>query len=402
MLFFAVVYVVEGIGQAKGGVVWQPLLWYLKQVHGWTALQVSAGLAVLNLPWIIKPLWGAISDFVPLFGYRRRGYLLLAYGAAIAAFLWVAQERAPPALVFALLLTSFAMAISSTLCGALLVENGQRHGNSGALVNQQWLWYNIAAVVAALVGGALVELLSPAGALHGAALAAAAVPLAVMAGLPLVQERRAHLNVAALRGTARAFAASFRSRTLWLVAGFLFCYYFSPHFGTPLYYYMTDRLHFSQVFIGALASVNAVGWIIGGLLYQRVLVRMPTGPLLRLSILLGVLSTLAYLVMLDPVTAVLVNLAAGVAGMIANNATLTLAAEHCPAGAEGFAFAGLMSVINLAVPLSDVVGSFLYDHVFHQTLAPLILVSAGVTAFVLLLMRVFGIDSMRAATPAAG
>ncbi len=402
MLFFAVVYTVEGIGQAKVGIVWQPLTHFLKEVHGWTPLQVSAWLAILDVPWIVKPAWGVISDFLPLFGYRRRSYLLIANTAAVAAFVWVAQEIAPTAIVFALLLTSIAMAVSSTLCGALLVENGQRHGTSGAFVNQQWLWFNVALMLATLLGGVLVQVLSPTGALHAAALIAAAAPLAVLAGLTLVREETVRLDPAALRRSARAFAAAFRSRALWLVAIFLFCYYFSPGFGTPLYFYMTDRLAFSQGFIGALASVNALGWIAGGLLYRWVLAGVPTGRLLRLSILCGTASTLAYLGMVDPVSAVLVYFAAGVAGMIANIATLTLAADHCPPGAEGFAFAGLMSVMNLAIPLADTIGSFLYEHVFHATLGPLIVVSALFTACVLGLMRLFGIERMPAAPATAG
>ena len=162
---------------------------------------------------------------------------------------------------------------------------------------------------------------------------------------------------------------------------------------------MTDRLGFSQAFIGALASVGALGWIAGGLLYRWALVRLPTYTLLKLSVLCGTLSTLAFLGMVDPVTAVLVYFASGVAGMIANIATLTLAAEHCPTGAEGFAFAGLMSVINLATPLSDTSGAFLYEHLFHRALAPLIVVSAVFTALALVLMRVFGIQRAPLASP---
>ena len=44
------------------------------------------------------------------------------------------------------------MAISSTLCGALLVENGQRHDASAAFVNQQWLWFNGAVAATSLAG----------------------------------------------------------------------------------------------------------------------------------------------------------------------------------------------------------------------------------------------------------
>ncbi|MBV9251521.1 MAG: MFS transporter [Acetobacteraceae bacterium] len=386
MLFFAVVYTVEGIGQAKVGVMWQPLTNFLKSVHGWSPVQISASLAVLDVPWVIKPLWGLISDFVPLFGYRRRSYLLVANIAGAAAFLWVTQVIAPGPLIFALLLTSIAMAVSSTLCGALLVENGQRHNASAAFVNQQWLWFNVALMAASILGGELIEWLPAAGALHVAAWIAAAAPLAVLICLTLIPEERAALDLPELRRRWLGLVAAFQSRTLWFVAAFLFCYYFSPGFGTPLYFHMTDNLHFTQGFIGGLSSVNAAGWIAGGLLYRWVLRRLAPLALLRFSILFGVVSTLAFLGLVDHVSAVLVYFGAGVAGMIANIATLTLAAEHCPARAEGFAFAGLMSVINLATPLSDTLGAVLYEHVFANHLAPLIVVSAAFTGFVLVLI----------------
>jgi MFS family permease len=392
MLFFAVVYTVEGIGQAKVGIVWQPLTYFLKTQYGWTALQIAASLSVLDVPWVVKPVYGLISDFLPLFGYRRRSYLLVSNLAAIAAFVWVTQVVAPGAIVFALLLTSIAMAVSSTLCGALLVENGQRHNASSAFVNQQWLWFNGAVAATSLAGGELIEFFSPAGALHVAALVAAVAPLAVLVCLKLVQEARASIDKAALRQRLDGLLNTFRSRTLWLVAVFLFCYYFSPGFGTPLYFYMTDHLRFSQGFIGALSAVGALGWVAGGLLYRWLLTGMRTRLLLQLSIVFGTLGTLAFLLMLDPISAVVVYFLFGVVGMIANVATLTLAAEHCPAQAEGFAFAALMSVINLATPTADASGAFLYEHVFSGHLAPLIVLSAAFTAFVLVLIPLFGIE----------
>src|SRR5438874_1703038 len=132
MLFFAIVYTVEGIGQAKVGVIWQPLTHYLKEGYGWTPVQIATSLAVLDVPWIVKPLYGMLSDFLPLFSYRRRSYLLLTNAGAVAAFLWTTQALAPAPIVSALLLTAIAMAASSTICGALLVENGQRYGASSA------------------------------------------------------------------------------------------------------------------------------------------------------------------------------------------------------------------------------------------------------------------------------
>ncbi len=198
------------------------------------------------------------------------------------------------------------------------------------------------------------------------------------------------MNVAEFQRALRGFLACFRSRTLWLIAAFLFLYYFSPGFGTPLYFYMTDHLRFSQGMIGLLSSVSAGGWIVGGLLYRYLLRGMTTRALLNLSILGGTLATLTFLGMVDVTSAIAVYFVNGVAGMIANIATLTLAANHCPERSEGFAFAALMSVINLASPLADTIGAFLYQHVFHQALAPLIVVSAAFTALIFLLVPLLG------------
>jgi predicted MFS family arabinose efflux permease len=387
MLFFAIVYTVEGIGQAKAGVIWQPLTHYLKEPQNWDPVQIAASLAVLDVPWVIKPLYGVISDFLPLFGYRRRSYLLLANVGAVAAFLWTTQVLTPAAIVFALLLTAIAMAVSSTVCGALLVENGQKHQASATFINQQWLWFNIAVMVGSLAGGGLIEVLSAPGALHAAATIAAVAPIAVIvSSIALVDERHAGINLAELRRALRGFIDTLRSRTLWLIAAFLFCYYFSPGFGTPLYFHMSDNLHFSQGAIGMLSSVSAGGWIVGGLLYRWLLTGMTTRALLNLSILSGTLVTLAFLGMVDETSAIAIYFVNGIAGMIANIATLTLAAEHCPERSEGFAFAALMSVINLANPLADTIGAFLYQHLFHQALAPLIVVSAAFTAFIFVLV----------------
>jgi MFS family permease len=387
MLFFAIVYAVEGVGQVKAGVMWQPLTHYLKETQDWNPVRIAASLAVLDVPWVVKPLYGIISDFLPIFGYRRRSYLLLANVGAIAAFLWTTQVLAPAAIVFTLTLTAIAMAVSSTVCGALLVESGQKHQASGAFVNQQWLWFNIAVVVASLVGGELIEVLSAAGALHTAAAIASVAPIAVaVSSTALIDERRSRMNVAELRRALRGFLEALRSRTLWLIAAFLFCYYFSPGFGTPLYFHMTDHLRFSQRTIGMLASVGGLGWIAGGLIYRYLLSHLTTRALLNLSILAGTLVTLAYLGLVDEASAVAISFVSGIAGMIAVIATLTLAADHCPERSEGFAFAALMSVINLANPVSDTTGAFLYQYLFHQALTPLIVVSAAFTAFIFVLV----------------
>ena len=380
MVFLALVYAVEGIGQT-GGLIAQPLNYFLKQTYEWTPVQVAAYLTVLNLPWIIKPVYGIVSDFLPLFGYRRKTYLVLANAAAAGAYCWVTQITAPSELVFVLLLTAYGMAISSTVCGAVLVENGQKFGASDAFVNQQWLWFNIAAMASAFIGGELVERLPPGTALHAAAGIIAIAPLAaVFAAWFLIREPAARINFPEMKKTFASLLAALAMRELWVIALFLFVYYLNPGLGTPLYYHMTDELKFSQQYIGILGSINSAGWIAGALLYRKFLKGITAKALLNSSIVLGTLATAAFLLLWSEPLAAAINFFSGVAGMIAFVATLTLAADYCPQRSEGFAFAALMSVTNFAAALSENIGSVLYEHLFHRQLDPLILVSAAFTA----------------------
>jgi predicted MFS family arabinose efflux permease len=187
-----------------------------------------------------------------------------------------------------------------------------------------------------------------------------------------------------------------------VVGLYLFFYYFSPGFATPLYYHMTDTLHFSQGYIGLLGSIGSAGSIVGALLHRWYLAGMTSKRLLQLSILVGTVTTASFLVLADEVTAAVLNFANGIAAMIALVATLTLAADYCPKRSEGLAFAVLMSVTNLATAASDNVGSFLYEHAFGSRLTPLILVSAAFTAFAWLLIPLLRLGDKPQGRPIPG
>ena len=380
MLFFALVYLVEGICQSDG-LIAQPLNYYLKQVHGWTAVQVTAFLTVFNLPWFFKPLYGILSDFVPLFGYRRKSYLLAANASAAAAYLAIIVTGAPDVLLILLLVAIYGMAIVSTLSGAVLVENGQRLYASSRFVNQQWLWFNVAAIATSVLGGALVQWLTPLDALHAAALMAGITPLAVIAAtVVLIEEEKSAVSVPGLKLSVAGLVATVKMRQLWGLGGFLFFFYFSPGIETPLYYFMTDRLQFSQAYIGILNSIAAVGGIAAGLLYATHLRRIGSRRMLYLSIVSGVLATLGFALMVDPLTAAVAELCYGAASMWTLVASLGLAADCCPKHSEAFGFASMVAVTNISGAIADNTGSWLYEHVFENEIAPLLAVAAAFTA----------------------
>ena len=180
----------------------------------------------------------------------------------------------------------------------------------------------------------------------------------------------------------------------------MFLYYFSPGFATPLYYHMTDNLKFSQGYIGILGSIASAGWVVGALLYKRFFGDLSLKTLLNVSIAFGTVSTTAFLLLSTETSAAILNFCSGFSAMLATVATLTLAADYCPQRAEGFAFATLMSIINLATTFADNVGSFLYTHLFNSNLTPLVLVSAAFTAFAFVLVPLLRLGDKRQGEPA--
>src|SRR5689334_1673194 len=74
--YFGLVYFSQGICSLTT-LLNQPLRMYLQHAVGLDAPQISSFLFIANTPWMIKPLYGLMSDFVPIFGYRRKSYLLI-------------------------------------------------------------------------------------------------------------------------------------------------------------------------------------------------------------------------------------------------------------------------------------------------------------------------------------
>jgi predicted MFS family arabinose efflux permease len=154
---------------------------------------------------------------------------------------------------------------------------------------------------------------------------------------------------------------------------------------------MTDELKFSQGYIGILGSIASGGWVVGGVLYGRYLDQLPSKTLLNLSIALGTATTASFLLLSSETSAAILNFCAGFSTMLATVATLRVAADSSPQRSEGFAFAALTSIINLAQAVGENVGSFLYQHAFDNNLTPLIVVSALATAVAFVLVPLLGL-----------
>ncbi|KAL3909733.1 MAG: hypothetical protein SGARI_002450, partial [Bacillariaceae sp.] len=96
--------------------------------------ELSALTGIFSLPWTIKPLYGFLSDGFPLFGYRRRSYLILAGLTGCFSYSLVGNrfwglfdtidhpEAVIPGTVAALVLSSACIAFSDVVADGIVVQ----------------------------------------------------------------------------------------------------------------------------------------------------------------------------------------------------------------------------------------------------------------------------------------
>jgi predicted MFS family arabinose efflux permease len=376
LVFFAAVYAVQGLVEPKAGLATQPLFFLLKDEMRLGAAQTATFLALVGIAWNVKPLYGLLSDLVPLLGSHRRSYLLVT--TAIAALGWLTLALLPAypwGLTLAMLgLTGLGLAFTDVLCDAVMVEEGKARGLTGRFQSVQWAAIYGASLVSGVGGGYLSVHVS-----YGRTFLLMALfpALSFAASAWAVHEPRARFDRATVRGTVAALGRGARSGPLWRAAAFLLLWSFSPSFGVPLEYYMVDTLGISKIQLGLLASLGNGAAMLGALAFGRYATRLPIGRLLNLAIAIGFAGTLAYYGLVGWWSAVALGVTVSFAAAIASLATLDLAARAVPRHAEGTFFAALMSVNNIGTTGAAWVGGQLYDRV---GLNWLIAISAATTA----------------------
>ena len=150
-LIFGTIYFVQAAGNLPG----LPMSFIVKNILKLSASQAQYFFTVASLAWVIKPLWGYLSDNYPIFGYRRKSYLvgmsliassawfLMAYYSFIGTYGYYN-------LLFIFLISGAAYAFVDVVCDGLMTKNSVgKDGKDLAdrFVNLQWLGGAFAGIV---------------------------------------------------------------------------------------------------------------------------------------------------------------------------------------------------------------------------------------------------------------
>jgi folate/biopterin transporter len=388
----ALVYFVQG----ALGLAHLAVSFFLKDELGLGPAEVSSMVGIAMLPWTVKPLYGLISDGFPIFGYRRRPYLLLSSVMGVAAWLCMAFVVSTPlTAVIAIALGSLSIAFSDAIIDALVVQRArlEADGDAGSLQSFGWAAMSVGAIASAYLSGYLLEHFGSRMVFELTAVLPLLVGFAAFAivDLPIAkilkrsaQDLSSELPHESVSEPVENIAPSsfsiiwlqlqqlrqaFTSKQILLPAAFVFLWQATPTADSAFFFFSTNELHFNPEFLGMVRLVTSVAGLAGVWIFQRFLKAVPMRRIfLWTTIISAILGMTSLLLVTHANRAIGIDdrwfslgdsLILTVAGRIAFMPVLVLAARLCPEGIEATLFALLMSVVNVSSLVSYQFGALL-------------------------------------------
>ncbi|CAK9154397.1 unnamed protein product [Ilex paraguariensis] len=371
----AMVYFVQGVlGLSRLAVSF-----YLKDDLHLDPAETAVISGFSALPWLIKPLYGFISDSFPLFGYRRRSYLVLS--GLLGALSWSLMATfvdSKYGVAFCILIGSLSVAFSDVVVDSMVVERarGESQSMSGSLQSLCWGSSAFGGIVSSYFSGSLVDAYGVRfvfGVTALLPLMTSAVAMLVKEQPMLGPERGQNLSL-----TSPGFFESskhsivqlwdaVRQPNVFLPTLFIFLWQATPQSDSAMFFFTTNKLGFTPEFLGRVKLVTSVASLLGVGIYNGFLKNVPLRKIFLVTTVIGAAlgMTQVFLVtglnrqfgISDEWFAVGDSLIITVLSQASFLPVLVLAARICPQGMEATLFATLMSISNGGSVLGGLIGA---------------------------------------------
>jgi folate/biopterin transporter len=365
-----IVYFVQGIlGLARLAVSF-----FLKDDLGLSPAQVAALTGIASLPWIVKPLFGFISDGLPIFGYRRKPYLILS--GLLGTLAWISLATIVDSAwtaTAAILLTSLSVAISDVIVDSLIVEKAREESleKSGSLQSLSWGISSLGGLITAYLSGWLLQSFTT----QTVFAITAIFPLIVSAVAWLISEEKTDPankisdSQPQVMVQIKQLWGAISQKTIWLPTLFLFIWQATPTTDSAFFFFVTNELGFNAEFLGKVRLITSLASLLGIAIYQNFLKSISFRVLLSWCIPISTILGMTSLILVTHANRSLGiddrwfslgdSLILTVVGQISWLPVLVLSARLCPRGIEATLFALLMSIWNLSGLLSHEMGALL-------------------------------------------
>lgn len=371
------------------------LKYFYATVLGLSPALVSTIDGLVVLPWMIKPVFGLISDTLPIFGRHRMPYVVAT--SSLAAVTWYILGTPGPWdthagwTIVLLLIGNFGICFSDVIVDTLLVAQARLEiiEHHGKAQSNAWIVRHAGSLLGAILGASLVGYTD----VHNVFIVTGVLPTILCicsfalrepprtrTGAEDAGEQNAEIQKMPNATDDATCCQRLRIRTksvydavvrkgIWRLIVFVVVLVGTPSSGSAFFFFLINEIGFSKQFMGTVEMLSGASLLLGVLSYRFFFRRFALRKILFSAICMSVMFGSVQLVLIlrlnekygiDDKWFVLGDeIGKSFVSQLVMMPLITLVGRVCPRGDEGTLYAGIMSIFNLAAITSNISGSYM-------------------------------------------
>lgn len=354
---------------------------YYKDILNLNSFDFTIVISIISIPWIIKPLYGFISDTFPFFGYKRNSYLILS--SIIGSLSWIIMAitfnsftNNIPFSILLIILSYLGLTFSDVLLDAIVVSKSRELNIKNSLQLICLISLSLGSITSSYLSGYLLQKYG----INFIFYLTSIIPLITIVISNFIKEKKIKsfnynsrysiiYTIILLKIQIKKIFNTLSQKELLYPLIFLIIYNIIPKIGITLFYFEVNKLGFKPEYFGNISLAISISSLLGILIYNQILKLKNYLNILKWLCIINIFLGLSPLILVTQINkligipdiwiAVIDDIAITIFYQITIIPILMLALQICPPGIEAMLFAIIMSINNLSNSIGKINGAVL-------------------------------------------
>jgi len=306
-----------------------------------------------SLGWVLKPLWGMITDSFPIRGQRRKPYLIIMSAGAALGFLAFGYVQHVWDFVVVLVAINACLAFLTVIAQAFMVQRSSSQDFNGASYLFS-MYFGIKIIASCCLTYAAGYLLQTHSARQVLMLGAGLLIINVLVA-PCIREPPLP-ELVSIAEQCRSIGKMFQRQEVWSMTLYIFVVCAMPSPTAAMFYFNVDVLKFDPEFIACITICSSLASVVGLVLYHTCFTGVPIRTLFCVASVLCTIVSLTPLIQIfrwnrqwgidDRVFALVDTFFITAVAEVLWIPMLVIASRLCPTSVEGTTYALFLSIHN--------------------------------------------------------
>ncbi|KAI4839944.1 folate transporter 1 [Plasmodium brasilianum] len=243
------------------------ILYLFKDNYELHPASLNVILSLIKVPWSIKLLWAVLSDSCPIFGHRRKYYLLFGSFLCVLSLITLGLINHTNITLTVILLTTyfFGSSVCNVIGEAQVVESSRKSSINCSTKNVSifFAFRKLSFAIMSYLSGYLLSIMTK----QHIFLIGSFLPLCVFVSAFFIIEKK-NYKKSSIKAQVKCIYDIIKISYIKNFILFIFIMMSMPSCGNTLFFYMTNELKFSPNLLGKMSMFQSLASLIAILSYM--------------------------------------------------------------------------------------------------------------------------------------